>query len=118
MLYLAPQSKIFIAIQPLDFRRGIDSISAFCRLKLSLDPLSGAIFVFCNRSKNSIKFLYHDGQGFWLCNKRLSNGKFKSWPSSSKDDAIQVIYRELYIIINNGNPEAANFSDDWKPLIT
>jgi transposase len=73
MLQLVPQSKIFVATQPLDFRKGIDAIAACCKLKLSLDPFNGAMFVFCNRSKNSIKILCHDGQGFWLCLKRLSS---------------------------------------------
>ena len=51
MLQLVPQSKIFVAIQPIDFRKGIDSLAAFCKLKLSLEPLEGAMFAFCNRSK-------------------------------------------------------------------
>ena len=116
MLQLVPQSKIFIATQSIDFRKGIDSIAAICRLKLSLDPLSGAIFAFCNRSKNSIKLLCYDGQGFWLCLKRLSTGKFKSWYNNNNEHIIQIIYRELYTIIYNGDPIGANFGDDWRPI--
>lgn len=115
MLQLVPQSKIFVATQPIDFRKGIDSIAALCKLKLSLDPLSGAIFAFCNRSKTSIKFLCYDGQGFWLCLKRLSTGKFKSWPNNDPN-LVQIVDRELYTIIHNGNPKGANFSDDWRPI--
>ncbi len=116
MLQLTPQSRIFLATQPLDFRKGIDSIAAFCRLNLSLDPLCGAIFAFCNRSKNSIKVLCYDGQGFWLCLKRLSCGKFKSWPNSNTN-IMQIISRELYTLINNGNPKNANFDNDWRPIL-
>lgn len=116
MLQLVPQSKIFLATQPVDFRKGIDSLAAFCRLKLSLDPLEGAIFAFCNRSKTSIKFLCYDGQGFWLCLKRLSSGKFQSWPNKYDRTIIQIIYREFYTIIHNGNPKGANFGDDWRPI--
>lgn len=116
MLQLTPQSKIFLATQPLDFRKGIDSIAAFCRIQLSLDPLSGAIFSFCNRRKTSIKFLCYDGQGFWLCIKRLSSGKFKSWPNNDPD-LIQILSRELYTLIHNGDPKNANFDDDWRPIL-
>lgn len=115
MLQLVPQSRIFVAAKPLDFRKGIDSIAACCKLKLSLDPFSGAMFVFCNRRKNSIKILCHDGQGFWLCLKRLSSGKFKFWPNNHSI-VNPLIYRELYTIIHNGNPKSANFGDDWRPI--
>ena len=111
MLQLTPQSKIFIAIQPIDFRKGIDSIAACCKLTFSLDPLSGAIFVFSNRSKTSIKLLCYDGQGYWLCLKRLSSGKFKSWPNNPTT-IVTLLYRELYTLIHNGNLNTANFSKD------
>jgi transposase len=49
MLQLTPQSRVFIAIEPADFRRGIDGLAALCRQRLGEDPFAGAIFVFRNR---------------------------------------------------------------------
>ena len=50
MLQLAPQSRIFLATQPVDFRKGIDSLATVCRQVLGQQPLSGAVFVFRNRA--------------------------------------------------------------------
>ena len=80
MIHLTASTKIFIATEPADFRKGIDGLSAVCRLQLTKDPRSGTVFVFINRSKTMIRALSYDGTGFWLMTKRLSSGKFKRWP--------------------------------------
>ena len=64
---LTPQSRILVAIAPVDFRKGIDGLAAVCRQVRAEQPLSGAVFVFRNRSATAIKLLFYDGQGFWLC---------------------------------------------------
>jgi transposase len=66
MLQLTPQSRIFLATEPVDFRKGIDGLAAVCRLVLREQPFSGAVFVFRNRAATTIKLLCYDGQGFWL----------------------------------------------------
>ena len=116
MLQVTPQSKIFIATTVIDGRKGINGLAGTCRKKLNSEPLSGAIFVFRNKAKNTIKILCYDGQGFFLCIKRLSQGKFTWWPNSPSE-ASALSYRELQILINNGNPTKVNFSKDWKPLL-
>jgi len=116
MLQISPQSKILLAIQPIDFRKGIDSIAALCRQILEQDPMSGVLFVFRNRLKTALRILCYDGQGFWLCTKRLSSGRFKWWPTGSH--LIDMVgHKELYTLIYNGNPASAKFGSDWKPLL-
>ena len=83
MLQLTPQSRVFLAREPADFRRGIDGLAALCRQRLGEDPMAGAIFVFRNRRGTSLKLLCYDGQGFWLCQKRLSQGRLTWWPSTA-----------------------------------
>jgi transposase len=80
MLQLTPQMRILVAVQPVDFRKGIDSLAELCRAKLNTDPFSGCLFVFRSRRATSIKVLVYDGQGFWLATKRLSKGRFRWWP--------------------------------------
>jgi transposase len=67
MLQLTPQSRIFLAIEPVDFRAGIDRLVTFCRERLAQNPLEGAVYVFRNRPSTALKLLVYDGQGFWLC---------------------------------------------------
>ena len=78
MIQITPQMCILLAVEPVDFPRGIDGLAALCRQKLKCEPLEGAVFVFCGRRRTSLKILMYDSQGFWLCQKRLSVA-LKKW---------------------------------------
>lgn len=113
MIQLTPQSRVFVAVEPADFRRGIDGLAQACRQQLDSDPFSGAIFVFRNKAKTAIKLLAYDGQGFWLCMKRLSSGKLHWWPHSA-DATVMLSSRALQVLLWNGNPDQAQMAADWK----
>jgi len=115
MLQLSPQSRIVVAVEPVDFRRGIDGLAALCRHHLAQDPLSGTIYVFRNRRATAIKLLSYDGQGWWLCQKRLSHRQFQWWPQA--DQPIHhLAARELAILLWNGHPAAAQMAEDWRQV--
>ncbi len=80
MIQVTPQMRILVAIEPVDFRRGIDGLARLARQELESDPFSGRVFVFRNRKGTAVKILVYDGQGFWLCYKRLSTSRFRYWP--------------------------------------
>src|SRR5690349_4789793 len=84
LIQIAPQIGIMVAVEPVDARKGIDSLAQLCREKLSADPFSGWLFIFRSRRGTSIKVLTFDGQGFWLATKRLSKGRFRWWPTGSE----------------------------------
>lgn len=113
MLQISPKHKIFIGINPIDFRKGIDGIIGYCKYRLQQDPLNGHIFVFRNRRLKSIKILSYDGQGFWLCTKRLSNGKFKWWPNT-KEEAMSLSVIQLQNLIWNEEPTPS--IDPWRAI--
>lgn len=85
MIQITPHIKIRIAIEPVDFRKGIDGLAQCCRVIFEEDPFLGAMFIFKNKRSTAIKVLVYDGQGFWLCQKRLSKGVFKWWPKVNAD---------------------------------
>ena len=115
MLQLTPQSRILLATEPIDFRKGIDGLAAACRQVLREQPLSGAIFVFRNRAATTLKLLVYDGQGFWLCTKRLSQGRFHWWPHH-EGASVHLAARELQGLLWNGHPDQARMADDWRRL--
>lgn len=82
MIHFASQLKIFLATGATDLRKSFNSLSALVRNQLQHDPLSGHLFVFCNRSRNRIKVLFWERGGYWVCAKRLEKGTFH-WPQSS-----------------------------------
>ena len=82
MIQITAQMRVLVAIEPVDGRKGIDSLARLCQEKLAEDPFSGCVFVFRSRRGTSIRLLTYDGQGYWLAQKRLSKGKFVWWPES------------------------------------
>lgn len=113
MIQVTPQMRVLVAVAPADFRRGIDGLARLCRSALGADPFSGAVFVFRNRRRTALKLLIYDGQGFWLCHKRLSQGRFPSWPSSdSAGAALQA--HELQVLLFAGDPAATNAAPVWR----
>jgi transposase len=116
MLQLTPQMRILVSIEPVDFRRGIDGLSRVCRQTLSADPMSGAVFVFRNRRGTAVKVLLYDGQGFWLCLKRLSQGRFRYWPSRDGQVHRQLLVHELQVLLAAGDPDATRAAPLWRRL--
>lgn len=98
MLTITAEHKIYIACQPIDFRKGIDGYSAICRRQFNLDPFSGHCFIFRNRRRTAIKVLLYDGTGFWLCHKRLSKGQFKRWPTDP-NNIVTIDPRQLNLLL-------------------
>lgn len=115
MLQLTPKHRLFIAVNPVDFRAGIDGLAALCQQKMFNNPLSGNIFVFSNRKKTSIKVLVYDSQGFWLCHKRLSKGAFKYWPKSSSS-AVELSVAQLQVLLYNGDPAKVTSEEPWRKI--
>jgi len=76
--------KIYLAAGATDLRRSFDGLAGLVREKIDQDPLSGSLFVFCNRSRNRIRMLHWDGTGYWVFAKRLEKGTF-AWPSLGTD---------------------------------
>ena len=116
MIQITPQMRILLAIEPADFRRQIDGLARMCRAELDSDPMSGAVFVFRNRRATAIKLLCFDGQGFWLCHKRLSSGKFRWWPKRPGEKRIRLEVHEIQMLLWNGDPTHTKTQPAWRPL--
>ncbi len=115
MLQLTPHMKLLLAVEPADFRKGIDTLAALCQQNLEQDPFSGCVFAFCNKPRNAVKLLIYDGTGFWLCLKRFSQGKLKWWPKSAK--ALHSITpTALQILLNQGDPSQTRFAKEWRSI--
>jgi transposase len=116
MLQITPQMKILVAVEPTDFRRGIDGLARLCRETLQQDPFLGAVFVFCNRRRTALKLLMYDGQGFWLCHKRLSRGHWRWWPSGGQGGAQRLAAHQLSVLLAAGDPTRTGAAADWRPV--
>ena len=118
MIQITPHMRILVAVEPIDFRAGIDGLAAACRKRLQADPFSGALFVFSNRTRTAIKVLVYDGQGFWMCHKRLSSGRFAWWPSAERgaQPGCTLQACELQVLLMGGDPSRARTAPAWRAL--
>ena len=115
MLQLTTQHRLLLAVEPADFRKGIDSLAAVCKSKLVEDPFSGTVFAFTNKNKTAVKILVFDSNGFWLMMKRFSKGKLSWWPKVN-DNTLEVRAEALHIILSQGDPRFMFTPTPWREL--
>jgi transposase len=89
--------RVFIATQPVDFRKGIDGLAALVQEHLRLDPYSGTVFVFRAKRADRIKMLIWDGSGLVMVYKRLDDGRFR-WPKI-EDGVMRLSAAQLSALI-------------------
>jgi len=116
VIQITPQMRILLAVEPVDFRKGIDGLAACARQVLSTDPLAGALIVFRSRSQRALKLLVYDGQGFWLFQKRLSQGRFAWWPEARAGPTLRVDPHQLHLLLWNGDPSRAAAAPMWRAV--
>lgn len=109
MIQITPQMRVLVGVEPVDFRAGIDGLAERCRTVLEVDPFSGTLVVFRNRRCTAIKVLVYDGQGFWLCHKRFSKGRFGFWPSRR-----ELEVHELAVLLRGGDPRGTRAAEVWR----
>ncbi len=115
MIQLTPRTRILVVVDAVDFRSGIDDLARICKQQLQADPFSGAVYVFRNRRSTSIKALVYGGQGFWVCQKRLSAGRFRSRPRVSGEASTErVAAHELQVLLMGGDPARAQALPAWR----
>lgn len=90
----AKVKKVFLYPKPVDFRKSIDGLSALVELEMTVSLFEPSIFVFLNRSRNRVKILYWERNGFCLWMKRLEQETFKA-PPAEFEDAIDFSVEEV-----------------------
>ena len=74
-----PGAKMYLVAGVTDMRKSFRGLPAIITNVVKRDPLSGEVFIFCNRRRNRLKILFFDRNGYWICAKRLEGGTF-AWP--------------------------------------
>jgi transposase len=115
MIQITAQMRVLVAIEPVDGRKGIDSLARLCQDKLAEDPFSGCVFVFRSRSGTAIRLLSYDGQGYWLAQKRLSKGRFVWWPEGTEATKPLEAY-EAQLLMVAGDISRVKAAPMWRPV--
>ena len=99
MFGLTPATKIYLAIEAVDMRKGFEGLYGLVRDPLGQDPLSGHLFLFTNKTRTRLKALVWDGSGLWVCAKRLEKGRFR-WPEAEGSHSVTMRPEELAMLVN------------------
>jgi len=113
MIQITPQMRIVVAIEPADFRKGIDGLARLCKETLKQDPHAGHLFVFRGKRGDLVKVIWHDGHGACLFTKRLERGRF-IWPSAT-DGAIAISPAQLGYMLEGIDWRAPQHT--WRPQV-
>lgn len=76
--------RVFLAPGATDMRKSINTLAILVAGQLDQDPLSGHLFGFCNRKRDTVKILYWERNGFCLWHKRLERDRFR-WPDNASE---------------------------------
>jgi transposase len=100
MFGLGPATRIYLAVGATDMRKSFEGLFGLVRDRLLCSPLSGNVFLFCNKQRNRLKLLIFDGSGLWICAKRLERGRF-SWPQVGDDQGkVTLSHEELTLLVS------------------
>lgn len=94
--------QVWLATQPVDMRRSFDGLAEHVRAFLGHDPLSGSMFVFRNRSSQSVKILWWDREGLAIYYKRLEKGTFQFPAASNAGESSVAIDRAALMRLLSG----------------
>lgn len=106
MIAPAGNFRIYLASDPIDFRKGMDGLASIVLNEFDLDPFNGAIFVFRSKRADKMKAIVWDGTGLVMTYKRLEGAAFV-WPRVS----------DGLITINRAQFEALFEGLDWQRVV-
>lgn len=116
MLSLPPSVRLFVATQPIDGRKGADSLMVLVRDVFRHDPLSGHLFIFFSRRCERVRIVYWDRNGFAMWTKRLERGRFR--PTFSVDGRLgaqSIEAAELALVVEGIDLAGARRRPRWEP---
>jgi len=99
MLHLSTACTYYLYCGHADMRKSFDGLSGIVRDQMSLDALSGAVFIFMNRRRTQAKLLLWEGDGFSLYYKRLERGTFELPASAAQSACVGIDARQLQFIL-------------------
>jgi transposase len=115
MLTVAAGTKVYLAAEPVDLRRGHDGLTALVRGALALDPYAGHFFVFIGKRSDRAKVLFWDRGGFVIYYKRLARGRFRLPRITAGADRVVLDGTELAMLLGGFDVARAPRERAWEP---
>ncbi len=118
MLSLPPSVRLFVATQPVDGRKGPDSLMALVRDVLQQDPLSDHLFIFFSKRCDRVRIVYWDRNGLAMWTKRLERGRFhQTFSSDGRLSSVVIEAAELALIVEGIELAGARRRPRWQSTL-
>ena len=92
-------AQVYLYAGKVDMRKSINGLAAIVEQELELNPMSPALFVFCNRGRDKIKLLYWERNGFVLWYKRLEQQRF-TWLKAATEESLVIDGYQLNLLLD------------------
>jgi transposase len=117
LLSLPPSVRLFVATQPVDGRKGPDSLMALVRDVLHQDPLSGHLFIFFSKRSDRVRIVYWDRNGYAMWTKRLEKGRFRptTFWKDGRLSSVSIEAAELALVVEGIELAGARRRPRWQP---
>ena len=112
MMLLPDSVKIYLCLEPTDMRKSINTLSIVVKESLLLEPSSGHLFLFCNRSRDKLKALYYEQNSFTLWYRRLEKGKY-IFPKDGQGHIEMSQEHFAWLLASNRYSHVANLADTF-----
>jgi transposase len=116
VLGLPPSVRIYFAAELVDMRNGIDGLRAVVEQGFKKDPFDGHLFVFVGKSKDKVKILFWDRNGFVLYLKRLEKGRFQMPVVDERRNHVTMEPTQLAMLLDGIDLNARRLAR-WRPSI-
>lgn len=118
MLVFSPNSKVYLSLSTVDFRRQIPGLKKWIQNELKQNPMSGAYFIFFAKNRKALKVVHFDGQGMCLYWKKLSVGTFQKWKGlfDTTSSCINLSPTAGQVMLMNGNSHQIEVQKNWKEI--
>jgi transposase len=114
-MLLPPSVRIFLAVEPVDMRRGHDGLAAIVRNQWKLDLYSGHLFVFTGKRGDRVKILFFDRGGFVVYYKRLERGRFRLPRVPADSTSVTLDAAELGMLLSGIDLARVERPQLWTP---
>lgn len=116
MLNLPPSVRVFVATQPVDGRKGADSLMVIVRDLLKHDIYGGHLYVFFSKRCDRVRIVYWDRSGLAMWSKRLEHGRFRpTFSTDGKLTASTIEAADLALILEGIDLAGARRRSRWEP---
>ena len=99
MVNFSTHHQYYIYTMAVDMRKGFDGLCGLVINELERQPSDGSVYVFFNSTRDKVKLLVWDLDGYVIYNKRLERGRFEKIIVQGTSKEYRIAYKHLVMLL-------------------